>query len=232
MQRRRLLAMLLPLAVALGACGDGAEQDAAEPDPETGSIGEPQDLDDGVAAAVNGSEIGSAAVEERFDAVSEVPEMAEQLEGEQGEQVAGMLRAQILQNLIVQEIVADGAEDLGVEPSAEDVAAVEDQAIAEFDGDREAYERALEAEGITPEQRDKEFRFAARVAAIRDVVAADAEELEDEAGDTGLAPEDLALQEWFGERLAASDVAVDQEYGLWDPQSGQVVPGGAPQGAG
>jgi hypothetical protein len=217
-----------------GQTTDGDEEAPAELELEgQPDLGEPVDLDEGVAAVVDGVEIADDDVEERFAAISAVPEVAEQLVDDEEGAAAGLYRARVLQNLILDRIVADGAEDLGVEPSDEDVASIEQQAIDEFDGDRDEWESWLDEQGITDEQREQEFRFIARVDAIRDEVADDVDEEELELGEElELAPADLALQQWFGERLDTADVQVDQRYGLWNPQSGEVIPLGVLEGSG
>lgn len=201
-------------------------QEAPEPD-------DPVDLDEGLAAVVEGTEITRDRVESRFEAISAVPQVSEQLEGEEGEAAAGLYRARVLQNLIIGQVVADGAREMGVEPSPDDVVAAEQEAVEQFDGGREEWEQMLEEQGITDEQRQEEFLFVARINAIRDRVAEDLDESELEMGEElDLAPEDLALQQWLGEQLAETEVQVDQEYGLWNPDTGEVVPAGLAENSG
>lgn len=242
MHARLLIALLVALTLLLGACtddddpGDGSAEDAApeeEPDPEELDLGappelsDPVDLEDGVAATVNGTEIESELVEERFQAVADLPEFSEQLERQEDEARAA-IQSQILGNLIVQQIIADGAQDLGVEPSDEEVQAAEDEAAEQFEGGREAFEEALEAEDVSQEQREQEFRFVVRIDAIRDDLESNLDvddlDLGEEGEELGIEPADIAFQEWFAERLESTEVQVDQEYGAWSPQEAQVVP--------
>lgn len=255
MRARTLITLVAALALLLAACGDADEDtagsdeggsaeetaeeesaDASEPDAEEPAEDEleleqpepqePVDLEDGIAATVNGNEIAADTVDERFDAVVAIPEIEEQLAEQEDPGLGeGQLQAQILSNLIAQHIIAEGADDLGVEPTDEQVAEIEAEEM-EAAGGEEAFAEALEEQGISDEQREQEFRHFARVELIQEELA---EDLDDEAlegmeGMEDVDPGQLAFQEWISGRLAETEVEVDEEYGVWNPQMGQVMP--------
>lgn len=247
MRRASLACALLAAVALLAGCGDqrqsaddGGPTSDADADSaarldlqEPAEYEEPVDLPEGVAATVDGEEIPKAEVEARFEALAKAPEAASRLEGEEGEAVAEGHRAQIVQNLITQRLIGQSAQEMGLEPSEDDLAATEAQVISDFEGDREEFEDALRAEGVTAEQLGDEIAFAARVEAIREVVADEFDDSELDSEATGLEAPDLALHEWFGQRLATADVAVDREYGVWHAETGKVVsPAALEEGSG
>ncbi len=244
MRVRTLTALLAALLLVVAACTDeegeegaaeeGAEEeldelseeDLAERQPE---MPEPEDLEDGTAALVNDREIASSTVDERFEAVLESPEVAEMPE-EETEGLADNLRAQILTQMVLEEVIADGAEELGAEPSEDDVEEAK-AAAAEQAGGEEALEEQLAAQGLTTDdERDEVFLLQARVDRITEVLSEDLDEDEvsdEQAEELGMDPGQLALQEWLMSQTMEADVRVDGEYGVWSPEAGQVVPASA-----
>ncbi len=234
----RILALLAVLVLALAACADDDAteapdetlDDAAELDLE----GEPApdvDLDDDTAATVNGTEIAASTVDDRVDSAIEADEeLATHLEGEEGEQLLDMFRAQTLTVLVQTQIIFDGAEELGVEPSEEDVEEAREELVAELGGEDE-FAEAIEASGMSQAALDDQLRGIAALHAIGERLLAEgaADELpEQPEGAPEQQPEDLVVQQWLGERVAQADVVVHPSYGQWDPQSGQVMPAGGP----
>lgn len=238
MLRLSTLLAALMLLFLLAACTEDdadapgqAEDDGDLPDAEAltpedleaamPELPEPTDLTEGVAATIDATEIAVETVEERYTSVAAVPEVAAQLEGEEAEQLGEFLRAQILSRLILEEIVLQGADELGVTASADDIAVLREEET-ERAGGEEAFAAELEGSGITEAQVDDELRVAVLLDAIGAELSSDLDDAEPEV--EGLSAEDLAVQEWLFEQITGRDVAVDARYGVWSAESGQVVP--------
>lgn len=241
MPTRLLLALLAGLLLVAAACDEnGADEEAAD-DPEEieDELGDELDdlgqqeqeeveLEEGVAATLDGEEISDEEVDERYESAAEVPEIAEQIEAD--ENIETLLRAEILGQLVQERLITLGAEELGVEVTDEGMDEAEER-IVEQSGGEEALESALEEQGVTDEQYDEVVRVEALIGGIRDRLAdevgdeeaAEAEELSEQTGQEVDAV-DLALNDWFSDLMADTEVAVDASYGSWDPMSGQVMP--------
>lgn len=219
-----VLAMLLVVA----ACGDDAadgpdedrpgEADVTQPDQEGGV-----ELADDVAAVVNGEEISTAQVRAQVDALAGNPKIAEALEGPEGEQTRDVLRAQVVSSLIVNHVAVNGAAELGAPVTDEDVATARAE-LEEETGGPEGLQAALEQEGMSEDQLAVQLRA---LAALRNIETA----LAEDAGDAEADAETRA-EEFVRDRLQSAEVVVNDDFGSWNPQSGQVVPvGGVPQPA-
>ncbi|GEM_PF-5809370 len=248
MSLRRLAILLAALALALAACEaeeDGAIEEDLDDDAEQLDEGDLEDLDeedledlgleqpeppdpvdlpDGLAAVVDDDEIAEETLEERFDAVVTAPEVAEQLEGEDAEMLEEQLKAQILSRLILDRIVAMGAEELGVDASDEEIAEREADE-AEAAGGEDALAEQLESQGVSAEQLEEELRTIVLLDGIEEELTSDLAEEDFEADEElGASPADMAVQEWLFEQLTAREVEVDEAYGVWSAESGQVIP--------
>lgn len=259
---RRLALLLAALLMLVAAC-DGAEDGAADEDPDDGEeaseeeapeqgeeldeedledfdeedleeLGleqpeapDPVDLPDGLAAVVDDDEISDETLEDRFEAVAAAPEVADQLEGEDAETLEEQLKAQILSRLILDRIVAIGADELGVDASEDEIAEREAEE-AEAAGGEEAFAEQLESQGVTTEQLEEELRTIVLLDGIEEELTADLDEEDFEADEeTAMSPADMAVQEWLFEQLTAREVEVDEDYGVWSAESGQVIPSSA-----
>lgn len=234
MRFSKLAALLAALLLVLAACGDGnGEGDDVPADPPEGDV-EPEDdagaqLDDDVAAVVNGQEIPAEGVEEQAESFADDPSVAEQFEGLDESEIVSLVSAQVLTNAIVTVVAVEAAEELGNPVTDEDLAAARTE-VEEETGGAEALDAALEEEGISEDQLAGQLRA---LAALRNVEESLAEEAD--GGDEGEAPEDAEAdarrraQEFVSERLANADVIVNDDYGTWDAQTGRVTPpGGTP----
>lgn len=228
MRRSALPAVLAALVLALAACGGGAEDGATEdtsPTPTATEGASAADLDGGVAAVVNGEEIPAELLDSRVDTAAEAPQLAEVLEGENGEQARAQLRASILSQLIVNRIVVDGADERGL--------TIDDQAIAETReelteqaGGEDAFDEQVEAAGLDEGQLTAELEAITALRLVRDDLAGgEAPERDPDA--TTPDPADAALQEWLVEQLREAEIVVAPEIGRWDPAQGTIVPTGA-----
>ena len=234
---RYLFALLAVAGLILAGCGnDDADDAATNGDPgaaQNGNADLPEardDVPDGVAATVGSAEIDIETVEDIYDEIAASPAISEQLEGEpdQTQLMESMLRAQVLSQLVIQEIVAQGAsEDFGIEVTTADLEEALEELEAEAGGQDE-FETQLEAVGLT---RDVFIQMELPLTVVLD-------ELQDEFGDLTTSPDDepgefsegqQQLQEWGLSKFLEADVAVSADYGTWNPQSGQVEPPGMPQ---
>lgn len=184
-----------------------------------------EDLPDGVAATVADEEIPVASLEERFQLVSQLPDVASQLEGADGESITAQVNSTILSQLVLQSIVLQGAEDEGVEITEEDVAA-EREAVTEQAGGQDALAQQLSEAGLPEGQLERELRASVAFQKVTEVLL-DASD-QDVQYDPDAATPDPAVQqvqqEWLLGLVSSTDVVVDQEYGGWDQAAGQVVP--------
>lgn len=236
--RTRIVATLAALLLLLAACGEdnGTDEATEGLDGDLGVETDEQlpevDLDDGIAASVNGTEIATAEVDERVDsAVAADPELSGQLEGEEGDQLLEMFRAQTLTILVQTQIILDGAADMGVEPDEADIAEAREQLVAELGGE-EAFDEAVASAGISEAALADQLEGIAALNAVGDILVEEgaADDLpEQPEGAPDADPSDLAVQQWLGERVATAEVAVHPDFGLWDPQTGQVMPAGMGQ---
>ncbi|HVM12834.1 MAG TPA: peptidylprolyl isomerase [Egibacteraceae bacterium] len=124
------------------------------------------------AATVNGEEIPIAEVQERFDAVRENPQFAEQLEGEEGEAFEQQVQAEILTGLIRSRLLHQGAEELGVELTEEDIDAKREEIIEEVGGE-EAFEQIVEDNNLTEETIRSQLRDLAMQDLVGEELTAD-----------------------------------------------------------
>lgn len=229
MRMVKFVALLAALALVLAACGDDTADDANGA-PSDGDDGEavtaPDDdhpgaeLDDDVAAVVDDEEISRDDVDQQVEAFSANPQVAEALEGPEGEQTLGLLRAQVISTIVINKLAIEGAEELDNPVTDDDIAGARSE-LEDETGGAENLETALEQEGMSEEQLTVQLRA---LAALRNIEAALAEEADDDAD-----PETLA-QEYIQDRLRTADVVVNDDIGTWDAQTGQVTPpGGLPQ---
>lgn len=238
---RTSVAAIAASALLLFACGDDDDADGADApeatDDADGGAGaddggddggadggtEPSDdVPDGVAATVDSTEISIEAFEGIFDEIAGSSAIAPQLEGDDGEAMTSALRTQLLSQLVVQEIVVQGAaEDYSIELTDDDLETTLDGFESEAGGS-EAFDSQLEEAGLT---RDAFVRLELPLAAVF-------QELESEFGDLAVDPDapdeapegQAALQEWATSKFADAEVAVAAEYGTWVPETGEIQP--------
>lgn len=109
------------------------------------------------AASVGDREIAVSTVEERFEALSETPEVSQQLETDETGEVQRGLQAGLLTELIRAELLEVAAEELELDITDEAVAEERAEVVEQLGGE-EAFEQALEANNVTEEQLDQLLR--------------------------------------------------------------------------
>lgn len=235
--RRTLLALCAAGGLIAAGCGDDADDsqsgEGTEPDASSevepdGSGEEPDSPqpDDGVAASVGSTEITSTTVDGIYDELSSLPQVEQQLEGDQEGQMASMLRSQIVSRLVVQEVVVQAAEaDYGIEITPDDLDARMDELTEEVGGD-DALDAQLAQGGLTRgafEALELELTVA-----FEDLQAEFGVESPTPQGEE-LSDEEQELQDWSTEKLQEADVSVAEDYGAWNAETGQVEPEGMPE---
>lgn len=227
---RALLGLLMVIMLVAAACG-GETPDAGDAT-DAPDAGEDADLPDGAVAVVDGNEITEETFEDRYDQVLAIPSVAEQIEG-QREAAEPTLRAQVLSQLLVSDILLRGAEDdFGIEVTDEDVRDRLEELEEEAGGEDE-FAAELEETGLTKEVLvDQQLPLEIMIEQVEDELGDDDVETPPPPAEPGQQQQpteaQLALQEWAVGKFSEADVVVSSEIGTWDPQSGQVrPPGGA-----
>lgn len=110
-----------------------------------------------VAATVGDTEVTTAEVDEVYSTRAEAPGLASELEGSEAATVEEDLRRAVLTNLIRREILAQAAEDQGIEVSEEDIAQ-EREALLEQLGGQEELDQLLEENNVSEEDLEAELR--------------------------------------------------------------------------
>lgn len=248
--RTRLpLAMLLSGALLLSACGDDgdggdaatdAATDTATDAPTAAGTDAPtdqptqaelvsEDLPDGIAATVGDTEIPVEVLQARLDAMRQIPQVQEQLESEEGgEQLESQLQTQALSQLVLQEVVLQGAAEQDVEVGDDEVEDYRTE-LAENAGGDEAFDEQLATAGVPGDQLDQELRASLAFEMVTEKLLSDAgveptEPATEEGMPPGQDPQTQQVQqEWLAQLVSDTDVVVDEEYGAWDATSGQVV---------
>ncbi|HVM14906.1 MAG TPA: SurA N-terminal domain-containing protein [Egibacteraceae bacterium] len=268
MRLLKLAALLAALMLFVGACGNNGEdvdQEADDDDEDVTAVENDRggDLDDDVAAVVNGEEIPASMVQEQVETFSANPDIAEALEGDDAELTMAVMQAQILTTLIINVVALEAAEELGVPVTDEDVERIRAELEDETGGPDELQD-VMERDGMSERQLANQLEARAAMRNIQEALAEDADADEDAtaepeatqdpemtedpaAGDpdapeddaaprdteradpTAADPDELRAQQHIAERLLAADVVVNDDYGEWDSERGQVVPTGLPE---
>lgn len=120
------------------------------------------------AATVNGDEVAISEVEERYEAVKDNPQFAEQIQGEDGDAFGEQVQAEILTGLIRSRLLHQGAEELGVELDEDAIDAKREEIVEEVGGE-EAFEQVVAENNLTEETINSQLRDLA----MQDLVAAE-----------------------------------------------------------
>jgi parvulin-like peptidyl-prolyl isomerase len=131
------LALPIALVVALAACSGSG-------DPST-------------AATVDGEEIPISEIEEQFATLSEAPEVASQLEGDESGDAERGIQAQLLTELIRSQLLQAAADDLDIEVTDAQVAE-QREILVESAGGEEALQQTLETSDISEDELDELLR--------------------------------------------------------------------------
>lgn len=241
MRTHLVLAPVLAGALLLAACGDAddAAPSDATADPSSTAAAEDgaaqdvpvsEDLPDGVAATVGDTEVAVDDLEARLALVREIPEVAQQLDGDDTGQLEAQLISQALGQLVLQRVVLQGAAAEDVEVGDDEVDDRRSQ-LTEDAGGPEAFAEQLVSSGVPEDQVTQELRASIAFELVTEQLLADAgveataSPTEGSSAPPSPDPRTQVQQEWLLELLTRTPVVVDEAYGAWDPNSGQVVPG-------
>jgi parvulin-like peptidyl-prolyl isomerase len=147
--------VLAALALAASACGGGSDS-----------------VPSGAIAVVDGTEISEGDLDELIAQAKKGYEAQKQEFPKAGTPEFQSIQTQYVAYLVELEEFRQAAEELGVSVTDEDVDKAEQELIkSRFDGKRAEYEKALEAQGFTPEQyREKALAVSALSKKIFDEV--------------------------------------------------------------
>lgn len=226
---RPLLALAAAVALALAACGGAGDDAAPDTSPATDDAAGAE-LGEGVAAVVNGTEIPTEVVDARAATAAAAPEVAAILEGEDGEAAQAQLQASILSQLIVNEIVVDGAEARGLTIDEDAIEETRDELTTQAGG-AEAFAEQVDQAGLDETQLMAELAAVTALRLVRDDLSAEADgtppPVQPAPDGSTPDPADALLQQWLLGQLQEADVTVEPSIGSWDPTRGTVVPAGA-----
>ncbi|MFW5742874.1 MAG: peptidylprolyl isomerase [Spirochaetota bacterium] len=198
MHNRVFFVLLLVLAAGLAFAGGGQEADPATQPAE-------QPLSDDLVATVNGAEISREDYEQ---AVAQTRDRYAQ----QGQQVAEgdleSFRADILEQLIAEELLFQQAQDEGLSVEDDEVDSQIDQMRAQFEGD-EGWQQALETNKVTEEELREQIE---RNGLIQQLIA-DAVPEPDEVTDEEIESFYEENPEFFeqGEQITARHILIDTQ---------------------
>ncbi len=150
----RLLAVVALLALYASGCGPSGNPNAA--------------------ATVNGEEITIEEVTARFEALSQNEQFAQQLESDTEGTLEEQVQARLLSELIDSAVVRQGARELGVEITDEDVEQRREELIEEVGG-QEQFDQIVDESGMTPEQITAQIRDIALREQVQEQLGADIE---------------------------------------------------------
>lgn len=158
--RTTLALLLATVALAAAACGGGSDS-----------------VPSGTVAVVDGTEISKSDLDELIAQAKKGYESQKQEFPKAGTPEYQSIQTQYVAYLVELEEFRQEAEELGIQVTEEDVDAAEQELIkTRFDGKREEYVKALEAQGFTPEEyREKALEVSALSKKLFDEVTKDVE---------------------------------------------------------
>lgn len=219
---RRVLAALTVVVLTLTACGGSEpEEETTDADPTEGTVA----LDEGVAATVDGTEIPADLLEARLANAEDTPQISQLLEGEQADAVRRQLASTILSQLIVNEIVVNGAEEMGLEVDEEAIETTREELVTEAGGE-DVFVEQVSAAGLDEEQLAAELESITALRLVREELTGEEAPAPGPQATASPSEDEAALQQWLLEHIQAAEVQVDPEIGSWDPNQGAVVPAG------
>lgn len=171
-------ALIGAAALVLAACGDDSADAPA------------------TAATVNGTEIAGSDVEALAGIFDQNPQ-PEQVEGVDEEQIAQQNRADALSQLIYEVVLQDGAAELGIEVTEEDVDQAREEIAVQYGGDPEEMYAQFEEQGLDRDEVDRQLGL---MALQNEVMANLGGEVTDEA-----------VQEAYDEGTPARHIIVEEE---------------------
>lgn len=119
----------------------------------------PSGIGASTAAVVNDREISVGQVRRLFEVAVSQPQLAQQLEADEGSQLELQIQAQVLTQLVTTTLLEQGAAELGIEATTEDIRRRREQIVRELGGEEE-FRRVVRQSGFTPGQVRDQLRAA------------------------------------------------------------------------
>lgn len=116
--------------------------------------------DDSVAATVNGTDIATEDVESQAELIGQNPAVQQQFQGIDEERLDQQLQVDALNQYIFEIVLRDGAEELGVDVTEEDIEKSRAEIAAQFGGE-DAFYTQLEQQGLDREEVDRQLEVVA-----------------------------------------------------------------------
>lgn len=229
--RSRVLPFLATAAVALAACGGGDDATSASPGQEDGGDATASADAQGVAATVNGTEISRETLDGRVEKAVAAPQLAQMIEQDTTGAAREQIAASVLSQLIVNQLVLDGAEEMGLEVDDEAIERTREELTTEAGGE-EAFEEQIAAAGIDEATLQEELRSIAALRLVREELTPEADAEAQPSAEGEPSPADAALEEWLLAQVSEAEIDVDPQIGTWDPARATVVPAGSVQAPG
>jgi hypothetical protein len=170
------------------------------------------------AAVVSGHRITTDTLKNEFDILLRDPQLAQEMNGPQGEKNRKDLTRRLLSYLIQVQLLEQYASANGISVSTTDV----DQALADAIagvGGQAQFDQELKARGLTVAGVRRNLERSLLFGKVQDSLAA-------QEGLSSTASSDernRVFQEWFTGRLRSGDIEVNPRFGRLDPRTGQVV---------
>jgi hypothetical protein len=171
------------------------------------------------AAVVDGSRISVDTLQQELDVLLLDPQLKEQVTGPRGETTRKDLTRRLLAFLIQLQVVQRYASVNDISVSSAQV----DQALQEtvdVVGGQAQFQRELQVRGLTVGGVRRNLRRQILFNEVVDSIAV-------QSGLSSSATQEEkggAFQQWFSERLRASDIDVNPRFGRLDRRSGRIVP--------
>ncbi len=149
--------LVAAVAVLVAACG----QITGAGDPDT-------------AASVDGTVIPVSTLRERYDTAKTQPQVAQQLQADSDGTYAEQVKAQILSQLVLSEILQQWAEELDITATDAEVEQERKDLVAQLGGQK-AFDQAVEQAGLTPAEVEDQLRQRVLQRKVAEEVGGDAE---------------------------------------------------------
>lgn len=230
--RRRTAIAFATVALGLAACGgDDASTSPGQEETATSSEGAAAEADAAeVAATVNDTEIPRSVLDSRVEDALATPQLAQMAESDASGDAEKQVRASVLSQLIVNQLVLDGAEEMGLEVDDEAIAQTRDELVTEAGGE-DAFAEQVAAAGLDEDQLSSEIESIAALRLVREELTGSAEPQQpSEGADPSADPNAGALEEWLIEQVQSAEIEVDPAIGTWDAQQAAVIPAGLTSG--
>jgi SurA-like protein len=170
------------------------------------------------AAVVSGHRITTETLKDEFDTLLLDPQLAQQMNGPQGEKNRKDLTRSLLSYLIQVQLLEQYASGKGISVTPAEVDQALEGAIAGVGGQAQ-FDQELKARGLTMAGVRRNLERSLLFGKVQDALAAQAG-----LGSTASSDErNRVFQRWFTNRLRSADIEVNPRFGRLDLRTGQVV---------